>query len=209
MTTQTAQIAQRTQPGQESAAAGTGARGNNLPWQAYRQQLLSYISTRVQGEEAEDILQDVLLKAWQNLGGLADSTKLAPWLYSIARNAIVDHYRSRMPGEESFDENMQRTFPPEENRAERELAACLLPMMELLPEKYRTAVQMAELEGKKQHEIAASAGISLSGAKSRVQRGRGMLRVLLEDCCRIECNSTGRVTDYHPRRSTGKSGPQC
>jgi RNA polymerase sigma-70 factor (ECF subfamily) len=81
----------------------------------------------------------------------------------------------------------------------RELAACLGPMVAQLPPLYRDAVRLADLEGLPQHEAAARAGITLSGMKSRVQRGRKALRQILDACCQIDLDAGGRVTDYHPR----------
>lgn len=164
-------------------------------WRVWRERLLGYIRLRVAPESAEDILQDVLLKALQKIGTLKDETKLSSWLYQITRNAIVDHYRGRVPTEsfvdaEALSEENDALYP------ERILAECLQPMIGLLPEKYRNAIYLSEIEGKRQGEIAESEGISLSGAKSRVQRGRGMLKEMLLDCCRIELNGRGEVTDH-------------
>lgn len=189
--------------GQAVSETGRMMQARELPWRNYRRELLGYIRARVREQEAEDILQDVLLKAWQGLGKLHEEKKLVPWLYGITRNAIVDHYRRRASVEPLVEEELLLS-EPEENRAEQELAACLIPMIGLLPEKYGRAVRLAELEGKKGHEIAALENISLSGAKSRVQRGRGMLRELLEECCRIECNSRGGVVDYRPRNECSR-----
>lgn len=166
-------------------------------WGAYRERLLGYVRSRVPANDAEDILQDILLKAWQGIGKLQDEAKLSSWLFRITRNTIVDHYRSRVPAE-SFDEQEFFAEDEEPNRAEQELATCLVPMIEHLPEKYRHAIRLAEIEGRKQQEIADAEGISISGAKSRVQRGREMLRALMEECCQIQFNAAGRVTDYGP-----------
>src|SRR5215207_93704 len=63
----------------------------------------------------------------------------------------------------------------------------------------RAAVMLIDLEGMPQKEAAARSGVSLSGMKSRVQRGRQVLEHLLRDCCRIELDAGGRITDYQPR----------
>lgn len=68
-----------------------------------------------------------------------------------------------------------------------------------LPETYREAVQLSELEGLPQHEIARRLGLSLSGAKSRVQRGRALLKDVLEQCCRFEFDRRGNLIDIDPR----------
>ena len=91
---------------------------------------------------------------------------------------------------------MSREEPAAARTAERELARCLLPLMNRLPPAYRRAVTLAELEGLTQREVASSLGLSLSGAKSRVQRGRQMLAESLQDCCRVEFDRRGGIADY-------------
>jgi RNA polymerase sigma-70 factor (ECF subfamily) len=75
-----------------------------------------------------------------------------------------------------------------------------------LPSPYREAVTLIDLEGIPQKEAALRAGLSLSGMKSRVQRGRQALEQLVHDCCHIELDATGRVMDYELRgQSCGSS----
>ncbi len=167
-------------------------------WRMYRKSLLQYIRPRVGEEDAEDILHDVMVKAWQSLGTLRAGTKLSGWLHRITRNAIVDYYRSRRSSQ-SFDEEEFLPTLEDENHAERELANCLRPMIEQLPAEYRNALYMAELEGRRQQEIADKEGLSISGAKSRVQRGRKQLKEILDRCCHIELSSSGSITGYSPR----------
>jgi RNA polymerase sigma-70 factor (ECF subfamily) len=72
-------------------------------------------------------------------------------------------------------------------------------MIERLPENYRQAITLVDLEGLAQHEAAARLGLSVSGMKSRVQRGRHQLRDMLEACCVIALDRRGGVTDYDLR----------
>jgi RNA polymerase sigma-70 factor (ECF subfamily) len=116
-------------------------------------------------------------------------------LYRIARNAIVDHYRTRRPSE-PLPEELATDDSREARRAEQELARCLTPLLGELPAPYGQALTLAELEGLPQREIARREGLSLSGAKSRVQRARTMLREALLACCRVELDQRGAVVDY-------------
>ena len=68
-----------------------------------------------------------------------------------------------------------------------------------LPDSYREAVQLSEVEGLSQREVADRIGLSLSGAKSRIQRGRGMLKDALERCCRFEFDGRGNLMGYDPK----------
>jgi RNA polymerase sigma-70 factor (ECF subfamily) len=72
-------------------------------------------------------------------------------------------------------------------------------MIEELPDKYRDAVKLSEIERKTQKEVAQREKISLSGAKSRVQRGRALLKVMLHDCCKIEINKNNQLVSYEKK----------
>jgi RNA polymerase sigma-70 factor (ECF subfamily) len=86
---------------------------------------------------------------------------------------------------------------------EAEIAAYLLPLVGRLPSLYREALTLTELEGLTQQAAASALGVSLSGMKSRVQRGREKLRALLEECCRIGVDARGRVIECEPRQPSG------
>ncbi|MCI0747293.1 MAG: RNA polymerase sigma factor SigZ, partial [Verrucomicrobia subdivision 3 bacterium] len=141
--------------------------------------------------------QDVFVKIHGRLDQLEDPTKLQSWLYLIARNAIIDHYRTRKQTTE-VPESLPAETP--EDGAEMEgLKAAFRRMLYSLPEPYRDALVLTEFEGLTQKELAERLGISLSGAKSRVQRGREQLKKMLFDCCRFEFDRRGRVIDCAPR----------
>ena len=72
-------------------------------------------------------------------------------------------------------------------------------MIELLPEDYREAILLTEYHGLTQQQMAERLGISLPAAKSRVQRGKKLLRELLLACCHFQFDRQGKVIDYYPR----------
>ena len=78
-------------------------------------------------------------------------------------------------------------------------------MMNALPERYRVPLLLSELEGLPQKEVAKRLGLSLSAAKSRVQRGRERLKDIFSECCRFEIDGRGSVMGYQPR----KDGCRC
>lgn len=170
-------------------------------WEAYRKALLRFVLLRVSEQAAaEDIVQEVLLKAYTRRATLKEPSSLRGWLYQITRNKIIDYYRSRKPALAVPEEHNQEDARSEDARAETELARCLEPLLEEVPEPYRRALKLADLEGVRQQEIASRLRISLSGAKSRVQRARSMLRDVLLKCCRVELDRRGRAIDYEPLR---------
>ncbi len=148
---------------------------NELIWREYYTRLLSFIQSRVGNSSiADDILQEVFVRIHSHIDTLKESSKIQSWIYQIARNAIIDHYRlhktQKLPAALANPE----TDPGD--KAKQEIEGCILPMIQSLPEQYRMALMLSEIEGLTQREVAAKQGLSLSGAKSRIQRGREMIK---------------------------------
>ncbi|GIV63335.1 MAG: RNA polymerase sigma factor SigZ [Chloroflexota bacterium] len=168
-------------------------------WQTYQSRLLDFIQKRVEDRmTSEDILQEVFLRIYSNLPSLRDATRLQGWIYQITRNAIVDYYRLKHTSQPLPEWLAAADVEVEEN-IEKELSCCLLPMIEELPEKYREAILLSDIEGIAQRKIAQSQQISLSAVKSRVQRGRQMLKKMFEDCCRFVYDVRGELMFYEPK----------
>ena len=165
-------------------------------WQEHKTRMRGYIAKRVRESNAvDDILQDVFLKAHRSLHTVKSHGSVTAWLFRIAANAIADHYRAQQPWDELPDD---LAAPEPERDYAAELATCLQPLIADLPETYQSALVLSELEGLPQQEVANRLGISLSGAKSRIQRGREKLRQRLLDCCDIE-TGRGGIIGYEPR----------
>ncbi len=172
-------------------------------WIEYKTRLRSYIARRVQNrDDVDDILQDVFLKAHASLHTVKSHGSITAWLYRIAANAIADHYRGQKPSEEISDE---LAAPEPEPDYVAELASCLQPLIADLPEIYRLPLILSEIEGLTQKEVATRLELSLSGAKSRVQRGREKLRQRLLECCDIETGRNG-IIGYEVRDKTCDCG---
>lgn len=168
-------------------------------WSAFNQRLLALIRARVPDpSDADDILQEVFLKVHLHLDTLEDESRLAPWLYQIARHAIADYFRTRRPSIELLDEYPEAAAAAE-HVAEQQLASGLQGMIAALPARYQQALTLAEIEGLPQREVASRLGLTYSGARSRVQRGRRLLHQALINCCHIELDRRGRIIDYTPR----------
>jgi RNA polymerase sigma-70 factor (ECF subfamily) len=172
-------------------------------WAELHQAVHRFVAKRVRdAHAAEDIAQDVMLKVQAQLPTLASRERLTPWVFRIARNAIVDHYRSRRDIVPLDDADSVLTVDSPD--AMGELSACVEQMIRHLPEPARTALQLADVQGLKQQELADRLGISLSGAKSRVQRAREQFHAMLLDCCTIEQNARGQVVDYQTTDRTAR-----
>lgn len=171
---------------------------NNL-WQEYGPALKYFICRRVSDEGlVEDIFQDVMVKVQSRLDDLRDPTRLKSWIYQICRYTIIDHYRRRKITAESPD-NLVTATEMEEAQFRRALDFCIQEMVEKLPFKYRQAVMLTTYEGLTQKEMGEHLGLSVSGAKSRVQRAREKLKTELLDCCQIELDRFGKIIDYTPK----------
>lgn len=167
-------------------------------WDQTHTCLCWFIFSRVGSEEdAEDLLQDVFLRAYRQLGTVRDPQRLESWLYQIARNRIIDHYRSRQQWVD-FTENLVA----DEDSTE-EISINLLPyvceVIEALPEPDREALLQSDYQGMSQQELACQLGISLSGAKSRVQRARQKVKKALLDCFDFEVDTRGRIMNFRQR----------
>jgi len=174
-------------------------------WQDPCSELVRFVRSQVGDEAAvDDIVHDLLLRAWRELQGPKPPAHLRAWLYRVMRNAIVDHDRSRRPTEE-LPEEVEGAPRAVESPAEPELAGCLAPLLDRLPASYRLALSQSEVEVLPEREIARREGRSLSGAKSRVQRARRMQREALLECCRAEIDRRGGVVGFRER----PEGPAC
>lgn len=147
---------------------------------------------------AEDIVHDVFLRIHERVSQLEDVERVRGWISRIAHNAMLDAIRRRKPQVE-LSESLTADANENDDVALAAQAA-LRTMLDRLPEDDRQALRATEWEGRSQKELAEAWGLSVSGAKSRVQRARQKLRDLLLDCCHFELDSRGRVTDMVPRR---------
>jgi RNA polymerase sigma-70 factor (ECF subfamily) len=178
----------------------TAGRNIEAIWEAFATKLRAFILKRVPHDAAaDDILQDVFVKIHSRIHSLKDPTRLESWIYNIARNAVADHYRSRKPTEE-LNDSIAALQPPARSDDDLDLAPAIRRMIRSLPDDYRGALVMTAYEGLTQKEVAERLGLSLSGAKSRVQRAREMLKAMLLECCHLEFDRFGTVIECEPRR---------
>ena len=174
-------------------------------WDALSDKLRRFIRARVADDAtAEDILQDAFLRLHQHFADAVEPVSVSGWLHLVARRAIVDHYRLRKDHRE-----VPETLAAEDRSGTEEdgLVAAFRRMVDTLPEPYREAVVLTEIEGLTQAELATRLGISHSGAKSRVQRGREQLREMLEACCHFDRDHRGRVIGAEPKAAG--NCPEC
>lgn len=168
-------------------------------------QLRPYVGRRANAADVDDLLQEIYVRMLKGLPALREEERFGPWVYRIAQNVLVDHHRRLRPVLPAPDDTPAEL--PEEDPA-LGLAQSLVPFVGLLPQPYREVIQLTELEGMSQKVVAEMLGLSVSGVKSRVQRGRAELRRMLEACCEIAVDSRGHVIDYRPK-SLEQIPPDC
>lgn len=168
-------------------------------WASFNDRMRVYIANRVNNQEdVEDLLQDLYIKIHSNLHTVRNQGQIIVWLYQTARNLVIDYYRSKrttlpLPASLVSEES------PIEMDAFQELASGLGEMIDCLPDIYRVALVEVELNGIPQNKLAKDLNLSVSGTKSRVQRGRAQLRKILWDCCHFELDKENRIKAYYPR----------
>ena len=146
-------------------------------------------------EHADDLTQDALLRIHRSLPELREADRLDVWVARVVRAVWVDHLRRRRPTE-PFEEAADA---PVEDDLELETVAGWLPhFVDALPEPYAAAVRAVDLEGTSQADLARQLGISGSGVRSRVQRGRALLKERLAACCEVRWED-GEIVDVERR----------
>ena len=163
-------------------------------WKELDAKLRPFVARRVRSSaDVDDVVQDVFLRIQRGASALRDDDRFGPWVYQVARSAIADHHRTatRNPLAQG-DAPDESCVADDDGTAEEDLAAYVAMFVAMLPSPYREALTLTELEGVSQTDAAAMLGISVSGMKSRVQRGREQLREALEACCNIALDAPYR-----------------
>ncbi|ATZ05893.1 sigma-70 family RNA polymerase sigma factor [Corynebacterium striatum] len=149
-------------------------------------------------QDAEDLIQETYLKAYNNFGSFKQGTNLKAWLYRIMTNTYINSYRKakRRPAESSADElsdfQLYTTSGHDSTGLESAEVEALKLMpdstiseaMNDLPEDYRMVVYYADVVGLAYKEIAEIMDTPLGTVMSRLHRGRKLLRVALKDVAR-------------------------
>ena len=153
------------------------------------------VRRRVPAADTDDVAQEVFLRLHRAAPTLRDEQRAQAFVLGIARHTIADYYRRRRPPMGALDDapDPEADVPD----VHEDVLSWLVPMIALLPEPARTALRLADVDGRTMAEIASITGLSVSGAKSRVQRARRALGDVLAACCAVEFGPDGRAVSYH------------
>lgn len=174
----------------------------NDNWSEFNTRLRAYIGRRVDANLVDDVFGEIVLRVAEHQDSFDKADNSLAWLYRVASNVITDHYRRRGVEQHALryirdDASATNLHETDDNYAE--MAECLQAMIESLPDDYRQALELTDLNGVTQNRAAEQLGISVSGMKSRVQRGREKLKQILNRCCQFEVNARGEVVDMTQR----------
>ena len=159
-------------------------------WKSLHSELVTFVHTKVKDRStAEDIVQDVFIKVHSKSHQLKEADKITGWIFQITRNAVADHFRRATKNIDVANLEWDTT----RHGFNDCVANCLKVLMQTMPDKYRIPLELSELEDLSQYELAQRLNISYSGARSRVQRARKMLRQKLDDLYVIKTDAYGNV----------------
>ncbi|ARV15201.1 sigma-70 family RNA polymerase sigma factor [Polaribacter sp. SA4-12] len=159
-------------------------------WNLYSDDLKRFIISKVKDTAiADDILQDTFIKIHTKLHTLKDANKLKPWCFTIARNSILNYWKSTNKTFEIADFETE-TEITENKHTEKD---CLKGILNNLPKKYRDPLFLSDIKGLKQQEVALQLNQSLPTTKSQIQRARKLIAQGFMDCCGFVLNKEGNL----------------
>lgn len=166
---------------------------STIAWNEFSEYVLNFIQSKIRNKtDSEDLLQEVFVKIHLHISELKEEEKLQSWIFNITRNTINDYWKRNkhlIPSELTPSDAYER----EEENWTLQFEKCLSHMIGDLPEKYREPMIRSELNGEKQKAVAEELQLSYSATKSRIQRGRELLKQSFKACCNVEINANGQV----------------
>lgn len=163
-------------------------------------------------EDAEEAAQDAFLALWRGIDRFRQESSLSTWIYRLATNACIDTLRRRkkqsgsvsLDDEELFVDAVGTSPQPQETVEHRETQKLLQEGLSALPEEYRKVLILREIEGLSYTEIAESASIELGTVKSRISRGRSLLRNFLSGNGNFFEIASSKVTECNREEMSAK-----
>nr|WP_102424878.1 RNA polymerase sigma factor SigZ [Vibrio sp. 10N.261.52.A1] len=174
-------------------------------WAEYQQTLKAFLHSKVSNTaDVEDLLQEILIKTFQNLHKVQDASSVKSWLFQLANNTIIDFYRkhARQQRDSKIDADDLWFADLDHNEEfKQKLSLCIEPFIQALPEQSASLLLAVDIKGQSQKALAEEQNVSYSTIKSRVQKSRGDLKNLFEQCCNLSLDKQGNVIDCELNRN--------
>lgn len=169
-------------------------------WSDYQAALKRFLHTKIASEaDVEDLLQDILIKTYNNLHTLKEQSSTKAWLFQIANHTVIDYYRKKGRNREIDGEAIWSATG--EKEIKQQLSPCLVPFINALPEEQADLLMAIDIQNQSQKAYAEQLGISYSTLKSRVQKSRQQLKTVFDQCCHFEVDQKGNLYDFERKPS--------
>lgn len=165
-------------------------------WAEYQSSLKAFLRSKVSNpEDAEDLLQEILIKTHKSLQTITDKSKIKSWIFQIANHTIIDFYRQNKNQNELTADDLWYD-EQDEALVVKGLSRCLLPFIKQLPKEEADLLIAVEIEEVSQKEYAENNGLNYSTLKSRVKKSRQKLHNLFNNCCDFSIDAQGNLIEY-------------
>lgn len=170
---------------------------HNKAWRQHQAEIRRFLLNRANASEADDLLQEVFLKALLLGKDFCRIDNPRAWLFHVARNLLIDRLRLTKAQLPLPDDLCEPAVPGPD--AVDLLSHCLPRVLSELSPEDREAITLCDIQGLTQQDYAARLGLSLPGTKSRLQRARLRLRARLAEACQVRFDEHGKVCCFVPR----------
>ena len=165
-------------------------------WLKYKSGLTYYIFKKVKNEEiANDLSHEVLMKIYNSCCSSVNIKNVKSWMFQIAHNTTIDYLKKQS----KFSDNVPENYDNYDYDVYQEANDIIKPLIQLLPEKYATPLQLSDIEELKQKEVAQKLNLSLTATKSRIQRARNLLKDKIIECGNLEKDDKGNLISLEIR----------
>lgn len=169
-------------------------------WSEYQSALKAFLHKNVSDpDDVDDLLQEVLIKSFNQLGTVKDASKIKSWLFQVANRTLIDFYRKRGRAQDIDEQDLWHG--ESEETIIGELSDCVMPFIDALPENQAELLRAIELDGIPQKQYAEEQGIKYSTLKSQVQKSRQNLLGLFKQCCDFSIDNQGNIMTYQQKNS--------
>ena len=158
----------------------------------YNAKVKRFIKAMVKDDWAvDDLLQETFYKAGKNIGSLAEPDKVSSWLYKIAYNVCIDHFRLQKKETTHQQTILKKKKPGKEisilqKMEQQEMSLCVQKMIDLLPEQLRSVLVFYDVLEFRHREISEILSISVENSKVRLHRARKKMKSILKENCTFE-----------------------